>query len=150
MVIDRLAVLEVLPVDVIEPLIPSLKAFTLQGYDLLAESTPETTLAISTDAVFLTLIPYDLVALDRMRLFKVGLKLFPAIEYLGALLDFAAEFCFMAAPSLNLVVSSILMPFPVILTPEGLGTGGKGAAIRTGVTLLVFPKVPSDWTIGRS
>ena len=69
----------------------------------------------------------------------MSLKLFPAVEYLGALINLATRIWLMAAPRLNLVVTSVLVSLPVIFASKSLGAGGESATVGTSVTLVVLP-----------
>ena len=139
MVIDPLAKLEMLFINVIKPLIPGLKTFMFQCHNLLAESTPKPTLTVSADAVFLTMVSDYFVVLDEVDFFEVGLELFPAVKDLGALIDLASRIRLIASPRLDLVMPSVFMPLPIVLATKFLGTGGEGTSIRALMSLFVFP-----------
>ena len=117
-IVDPLPNLEMLFINVVEPLIPRFKAFMLQCHNLLAESTPKPTLTISADTVSLTMFSDLFVVLDEVGFFQVGLKLFPAIENLGALVDLTSRIHLIASPRLDLVMPSILMPLPIVFATK--------------------------------
>ena len=118
MVVDPLPKLEMLFINVIEPLIPRFEAFVLQCHNLLAESTPKPTLTVSADTVFLTVLSDYFVVLDEVDFLEVGLELFPAIENLGALIDMAPRIYLVASPRLDLVMPSIFVPLPIVLATK--------------------------------
>lgn len=111
----------------------------LKCYDLLAEAAPESALAVSADAEFSALVPYHFVILDGMGILQMGLELFPTVKNLSALINLAMRICLMAAPCLYLVMTSVLMPLPIIFAAEAFGAGGKSTAVGTSMTLLMFP-----------
>ena len=73
-----------------------------------------------------------------MAILQVSLELFPTIEDFGALIDTADGVRLMTAPGLDLIMTGILVPLPVILAAEHLGTGWEGTSVWASVPLLVF------------
>lgn len=139
MIVDILAELKMLAIDMVKSFVPSFQTFVLECYNFLAKAAPEPTLAAPANAVFFALVPDNFILLNGVGIFQMSLKLFPAVEYLGALVNLATRIWFMAAPCLNLVVTSILVSLPVIFASKGLRACGESATIGTRMTLLVLP-----------
>ena len=127
-------------VNVVEPFVPGFKAFLPECYNLLAETTPKTTLSIAADTVFLTFFSNKLIITDCVAIFQMSLELFSTIEYFGALINTTPRGLLVTAPSFNLVMSSILMTLPVVLTAKFLRATGKGTAIGASMAFYVLPE----------
>lgn len=121
----------------VEPLIPSFKIFFFQLHNFFAKATPKSALSIPSDSLSFWLL-FDVVFVyNLMTIFKVGLKQLSAIEYFGTLFD-QIRTRFMASPCFNLIMLSVLVSFPIILTSKFLWARRKSASIWPSMAFLVF------------
>lgn len=80
-----------------------------------------------------------------MMIFEMCLVLPSTVEDLAALMDLTCHAVFLAAPGLNLVMSSVLVAFPIVLATKAFETVRISTAVRTSVAFFVFP----DHTVSR-
>ncbi len=146
-----------LVVDVVEPLVPRLDAPFLQADDRLAETAPETALAVATHAALLTLFFHVLLVfgIGEIVIFvQMDHEQFAAVEEAAALSGSLVgpgllasgrhgagagwNRGFGALPDFDLVVHGILVAFPVVFTAEAAWAVGVGAAVGAGMAFDVF------------
>ena len=73
-----------------------------------------------------------------MMFFQMSLVQLTAIEHFRTLVDFASWSRFLTAPGLDLVMSSVFMPFPVVFASEAFETCRIGTSVWTCMALLVL------------
>lgn len=138
-VVDRLAFLIVLVVDIAKSLFLRFQPFSLKFDNLLAEAVPEFALSISSDPVPLALRLNIRFVFDVIFIAEISLELLAPVEDTGTLTNRTGLGILVAAPSFDLIMLSVFVTFPVILAPELLGAAWERAAIGAGVPFFVFP-----------
>lgn len=84
-VVDGLALLVVLVVDMTESFFPCIQPFGLEFDNLSTESTPEFALSVSSNSVPLALCLDVLIVFNVVFFAEVPLELFATVEYAGTL-----------------------------------------------------------------
>ena len=135
--INSLTFFEMIIVNVIESLVPSLAPLFVQLYDLLTKPTPEPRLPVSPDLMSFELLANVIFVANFMPILEVSLELLSPVKDLGTLLDSIGA-RLMTPPCFDLTMLRIFVSFPVVLTAKGLETTFESAAIRTSMTLLML------------
>ena len=91
---------EVLDIDMVEALIPSLKTASFKLDYFFTKSTPESGLAVLSDAPLPALAAHITCVPDVVVPFEMGLERISAIKDFGALSDLTFDIGLMAAPDL--------------------------------------------------
>lgn len=139
--LDSPSLFEMIVVDMIKPLVPSLEALLVQLDNLLTEPTPKSRLPISPDLMSLELLTDIIFVVDFMPILEMRLKLFSPVKHFGTLFNLIGTI-FMTSPCFDLVMLRILVSFPVTLAAKGLETSFKRAAVRTSMTFLMLSVTP--------
>lgn len=132
-VVDRLAFLVMLVVNMTKSLFPCIQPFRLEFDNLSAEAAPEFALSIPSDAVPLTLCLDVFIIVDVVFVAKVSLKLLAPVEDAGTLSNRTGFGILVATPGLNLIMLGVFVAFPIILASELLGAAWKRATVGTGM-----------------